>query len=378
MKTQTSVRERIEARENLLSPHAQRSGDSAGREITEFPSPLRTAFQRDRDRIVHSKAFRRLKHKTQVFVAPQGDHYVTRLTHTLEVSQIARTIARALNLNEDLTEAVSLAHDLGHTPFGHVGEDEVDRLVRGDGEPGSGFRHARQSLRVVDAVEKDGAGLNLTEEVREGIVSHSKPRGDFLSPGMVDGLSLEAQIVRISDAVAYLNHDLMDAFRAGVLSEEEVPADIFDVLGARHAQRIDRIVTDIVRKSWSATGEDGSAAGEHWSATGEEPSGGDPPVISMGSEVRHAVNDFRAFMFERVYVPEDISQQGRAARAIVRLLFGYYDDDPDEVPPEYRLRAASDRQAVVDYISGMTDHYAMRKAEALQPGISAPLNAGVS
>ena len=369
--TQTSVRERIEAREDLLSPHAQRSASTAGREITELPSPLRTEFQRDRDRIIHSMAFRRLKHKTQVFVAPQGDHYVTRLTHTLEVSQIARTIARALNLNEDLTEAIALGHDLGHTPFGHVGEDEVDRLVRGDGEPGSGFRHAGQSLRVVEALEKEGSGLNLTAEVRRGIASHSKPQGDFLSPGLVENLSLEAQIVRVSDAVAYLNHDLMDAFRAGVLDEKEVPRGVFDVLGTRHSHRIDRIVTDIVQHSRAAAGESGPAAGVDGVT-------GNPPIITMGAAVRQAVNDFRAFMFERVYVPQDVGEQGRSARAIVGLLFGYYSDNPDRVPPEYRLRAATGERAVIDYISGMTDHYAMRKAEVLQPGISGPLTTGVS
>ncbi len=308
-------------------------------------------------------AFRRLKHKTQVFVAPQGDHYVTRLTHTLEVSQIARTIARALNLNEDLTEAIALGHDLGHTPFGHVGEDEVDRLVRGDGEPGSGFRHARQSLRVVEALEKDGDGLNLTAEVRQGIASHSKPQGDFLSPDLIRDLHLEGQIVRVSDAVAYLNHDLMDAFRAGVIDEGQVPVGVFDVLGARHSQRIDRIVTDIVQHSSFAAGEDGTI--------------GDTPVITMGPTVRQAVNDFRAFMFKRVYVPEDVGEQGRSARAIVKLLFGYYSGNPGEIPPEYRLMAERDERAVVDYISGMTDHYAMRGGEILQPGISGPLKVGV-
>ena len=362
--SKTSVRERIEAREESLSIFARRSARSAGRKIPELPSPLRTDYQRDRDRIVHSKAFRRLKHKTQVFIAPLGDHYVTRLTHTLEVSQIARTIARALNLNEDLTEAISLGHDLGHTPFGHVGEDEVDRLLRGDAEPGSGFRHARQSLRVVDALEKEGAGLNLTSEVRQAIVSHSKPRGDFLSPDLVENLSLEGQVVRISDAVAYLNHDLMDAFRAGVVSREEVPSEVFDVLGTRHAQRVDRIVTDIVQSSWRTTGEDGLTGGK--------------PMIEMGPTVRRAVNIFRDFMFERVYVPADICAQGTAARAIVRVLFNHYFDNHDQIPTEYRTIAESDERAIVDYLSGMTDHYAIRKAEILEPGISDPLKVSVA
>ncbi len=364
VRSKTSVRERIEAREESLSIFARRSARSAGRRIPELPSPLRTDFQRDRDRIVHSKAFRRLKHKTQVFIAPLGDHYVTRLTHTLEVSQIARTIARALNLNEDLTEAISLGHDLGHTPFGHVGEDEVDRLLRGDAEPGSGFRHARQSLRVVDALEKEGAGLNLTSEVRQAIVAHSKPRGDFLSPDLVENLSLEGQVVRISDAVAYLNHDLMDAFRAGVVSREQVPSEVFDALGTRHAQRVDRIVTDIVQNSWRATGEDGLS--------------GEMPMIEMGPTVRRAVNIFRDFMFERVYVPADICDQGTAARAIVRVLFNHYFDNHDQIPAEYRAIAESDERAIVDYLSGMTDHYAIRKAEILKPGISDPLRVSVA
>ncbi len=359
----TSVRERLEERESALSPLALRSARSAGREMAEPPCPLRTEFQRDRDRIVHSKAFRRLKHKTQVFTAPLGDHYVTRLTHTLEVSQIARTIARALDLNEDLTEAISLGHDLGHTPFGHVGEDEVDRLVRGSGAPGTGFRHARQSLRVVEAVEKDGAGLNLTREVRDGIASHSKPRGDFLAPGMVSGLSLEAQVVRISDAVAYLNHDLADAFRAGVIRPAEVPAEVLGTLGARHSERIGAIVTDVVESSWAA------AAGS---------AGGVRPTIGMGPAVRSAVNAFRGFMFERVYMPEDAGPQGAAARRIVRLLFEHYSENPDLIPPEHRVRAESAQLAVIDYISGMTDNYAIRRAEELRGGISGPLLDGVS
>ncbi|MDP6403102.1 MAG: dNTP triphosphohydrolase, partial [SAR202 cluster bacterium] len=194
------VRRRLEEREEALSPYAARSSQSRGRGVSEDPSPIRTEYQRDRDRVIHSKAFRRLKHKTQVFGAPLGDHFVTRLTHTLEVTQISRTIARALNLNEDLAEAIGLGHDLGHTPFGHTGEDELNRL-----HP-KGFRHSQQSLRIVDQLEKEGEGLNLTWEVRQGIVSHSKPRGDFLDESLVDGLTLEGQVCRISDAVAYLNH----------------------------------------------------------------------------------------------------------------------------------------------------------------------------
>ena len=208
------VRLRLEEREEA-SPFAARVRASRGREVWEEPSPLRTDFQRDRDRVLHTNAFRRLKHKTQVFIAPLGDHYATRLTHTLEVSQIARTIVRALNLNEDLVEAISLGHDLGHTPFGHVGEEILDQLAP------MGFRHNHQSLRVVEVLEKEGLGLNLTWEVRQGIVSHSKPRGDFLNQGLARHLTLEAQVCRLADAVAYLNHDIGDAIRSGVLREED-------------------------------------------------------------------------------------------------------------------------------------------------------------
>ena len=190
---------------------------------------MRSEYQRDRDRILHTKAFRRLKHKTQVFIAPLGDHYATRLTHTLEVAQIARTITRALNLNEDLTEAIAMGHDLGHTPFGHVGEDELNDLYPG------GYKHSEQSLRIVDRLEKEGQGLNLTWEVRQGILRHSKPRGDFIGTESIDDLSLEAQICRISDAVAYLNHDLADAFRAGVLTQNRLPSQVAEVLGTTHA-----------------------------------------------------------------------------------------------------------------------------------------------
>ncbi|MBM3948767.1 MAG: deoxyguanosinetriphosphate triphosphohydrolase [SAR202 cluster bacterium] len=355
----TSVRHRLEEREETLSPYAARSRRSQGRVVPEEPSPLRTEFQRDRDRIIHSKAFRRLKHKTQVFIAPMGDHYVTRLTHTLEVSQIARTIARALDLNEDLTEAIALGHDLGHTPFGHVGEDELNKLYP------EGFRHAEQSLRVVDVVEKDGSGLNLTWEVRQGIVSHSKPRGDFLDRTMTEGLSLEGQVVRVSDAVAYLNHDLADAFRAGVLRESGLPPEVVEVLGRRHAQRIDTMVTDIVHHSWATSGLDGPP-----------PPGG--PVITMGTAVRSAVNVLRDFMFANVYIPEDKGEQGVAARNILRLLYRRYCANPDEIPQEYRLAHGTGQRAVADWVSGMTDRYAIRVAEELKSGIAVSLHKGVS
>ncbi len=345
------VRLRLEAREESLSPFAARSSRSLGRQKAEQPCPIRTDFQRDRDRIIHCKAFRRLKHKTQVFIAPLGDHYVTRLTHTLEVSQIARTIARALNLNEDLTEAIALGHDMGHTPFGHIGEDALDRL-----HPG-GFRHNQQSLRIVDQLENEGEGLNLTWEVRQGILQHSKPRGDFLDSGMVEGMTLEAQICRISDAVAYLNHDLADAFRAGVLRQDSVPSEVAKVLGTRHSQRVNTMVTDITRSSWAATGLDGESPGNL-------------PVITMSAKVREAVNALREFMFERVYIPADRSEIGQSARRIVRLLYAYYNENRDMIPEEYAQRSRSESQAVVDYVSGMTDNYALRMAEQIEPGVT--------
>lgn len=312
---------------------------------------MRTEFQRDRDRIIHSKAFRRLKHKTQVFIAPLGDHYVTRLTHTLEVSQIARTITRALNLNEDLAEAIALGHDMGHTPFGHIGEDELNRL-----HP-QGFRHSQQSLRIVEQLEKDGKGLNLTWEVRHGIVSHSKPRGDFLGQRTSDRLTLEGQVCRISDAVAYLNHDLADAFRSGVVSERDLPVELLEVLGRRHSERIDTMITDVVESSWDVVGL-------------ESASGCAAPLITMSSSIRQAINNLREFMFSEVYLNQDRELEGQTARRVMRLLYFYYDDHRQEIPAEYGLRSRSEDRAVVDYISGMTDQYALRMAENIQPGIA--------
>jgi dGTPase len=286
-----------------------------------------------------------------VFGAPLGDHFVTRLTHTLEVTQISRTIARALNLNEDLAEAIGLGHDLGHTPFGHTGEDELNRL-----HP-KGFRHSQQSLRIVDQLEKEGEGLNLTWEVRQGIVSHSKPRGDFLDQGLVDGLTLEGQVCRISDAVAYLNHDLADAFRAGILDEEGLPPEVGRVLGTRHSERINTMVTDIVTSSWAVSG-----------LSGAEPQG--PPSMSMSLVVRQTMNALREFMFRNVYEPEEKGEEGQAARRIVRLLYEHFNENRTEIPPEYGPRSRSEDDAVVDYISGMTDQYAIRVAEKIRPGIA--------
>ena len=298
-----------------------------------------------------ANSFRRLKHKTQVFIAPLGDHYVTRLTHTLEVAQIARTISRALDLNEDLTEAIALGHDLGHTPFGHVGEDVVNRL-----HP-EGFRHANQSIRIVERLEKGGRGLNLTQQVRQGIALHSKPRGDFFGNSVPQGLSLEGQVCRLADAVAYLNHDLADAFRSGLLDRGDLPPRAVRVLGARHSQRIHTMVADVVESSWRVMRQEGL----------------DPvrtPAIQMSGPVREALNELRDFMFERVYLVEDSSQEAAAARRIVTLLYRHVDDNRGAIPKEY-----SDEQlAVVDYIAGMTDQYAIRMADQIEPGIAGPFD----
>jgi len=345
------IRLSLEENENLLSCHAIKSSKSRGRLISEDKSNLRTEFQRDRDRIVHSKAFRRIKHKTQVFIAPQGDHYVTRLTHTLEVSQIARTIARSLRLNEDLTEAISLGHDMGHTPFGHIGEDELGKLCS------NGFRHNRQSLRIVDRLEKEGKGLNLTWEVRQGILHHSKPEGDFLSPDLVSDLTLEGQIVRISDAIAYLNHDLLDAYRAGIISETSLPKSVTSVIGYAHSQRVNNMIVDVVQRF-------------HESLQQEDPDG--QLVISMSDDTRDAMNELREFMFENVYRPEDVGDEGQCAREIIRLLFHHYSSNKDEIPKEYEVRSESEDQAVVDYISGMTDQFAIRAADRISPGVAKP------
>jgi dGTPase len=349
------IRQRLEQLEEGLSPYASRSRHSLGRERPEPPSPLRTEFQRDRDRIIHSNAFRRLKHKTQVFIAPTGDHYVTRLTHTLEVAQVGRTIARALNLNEDLVEAMALGHDLGHTPFGHAGEEALDQLCD------DGFAHSAQSLRLVEQLEKDGQGLNLTWEVRQGIAFHSKPQGDFLDPDRVDALTLEAQICRVSDAVAYLNHDIADAVRAGILTVADLPEESRRVLGEAPSQIIDTLVTELVRDSWVASGQ------------GEPPPGTGPitrPVISLSPPVRQAMNQLRDFMFQKVYLPISRSEETELAREMVRVLYRRLVTHPDEVPPVYFLHEETPERAAIDYLAGMTDHYAIRLAEQLRPGIS--------
>jgi dGTPase len=336
------IRENIEEREESLSPHAVRSKNSRGRQKAEDPDPIRTAFQRDRDRIIHAKAFRRLKHKTQVFIAPRGDHYVTRLTHTLEVSQIARTLARSLNLNEDLTEAIAMGHDLGHTPFGHIGEEVLNDLFI------KGFRHNEQSLRVVDVLENEGRGLNLSEEVRDGILHHSKSTEKILEGWEKMG-TFEGELCRIADSIAYINHDIDDAIRAGIIKGEELPESASVVLGNSRRKRINTMVLDIIEQSWAFGGK----------TTGE-------PVISMSEPVRQATNILRDFLFDRVYIPNDDREESRKARQTVRFLYEYFSNNHDQLPPEYLAYSDDPEQRVVDYISGMTDQYATDLAEKLR------------
>ncbi len=343
MISRLDIRHRIEEREEELSPYAVKSRLSRDRLKYEEPSPVRTAFQRDRDRIIHSKAFRRLKHKTQVFIAPLGDHYVTRLTHTLEVSQIARTIARALNLNEDLTEAIALGHDLGHTPFGHVGEDVLNELF------GEGFRHNEQSLRVVDLLEKDGQGLNLTWEVRDGILNHSKTRKNILGEDLERPDTLEGRVCMIADAIAYINHDIGDALRAGIITESDLPAGPISVLGRSHSQRINTMVSDVIVCSWAATGD----------------SRAEPHTISMSHHILEATNALRDFLFDRVYNVRSAQEEAEKARDVLRLLYRYFSEHEDKLPAEYRRGGDEAERKVVDYIAGMTDQYTLRMAEEL-------------
>jgi dGTPase len=343
---QPNIRQLTEEREEELSPHAVRSKLSRGRTRYEEPCPIRTAYQRDRDRIIHCKSFRRLKHKTQVFIAPLGDHYVTRLTHTLEVSQIARTIARALNLNEDLTEAIALGHDLGHTPFGHVGEDILNELYP------QGFRHNEQSLRIVDFLENDGQGLNLTWEVRDGIVNHSKTGAEnIFGEGWGEVNTLEGEVVKISDIVAYINHDIGDAIRASIITERDLPLDAIKVLGLAHSQRINAMVCDII---------DNSREVRYCDIIKER------PAIKMSPEVLAAADTLRGFLFERVYNLRSAQEETEKAREVVRSLYQYFNEHEDLLPAEYRLHSDTTERRVVDYIAGMTDQYAMRLAEDIR------------
>ena len=351
------VRQRLEQREQLLSPFASRSTEAVRAAPEEGdPSPVRTAFQRDRDRIIHTNSFRRLKHKSQTFVAPVGDHFTTRLTHVIEVSQIGRTIARGLNLNEDLVEAIGLGHDLGHTPFGHIGEAALNKMLTG------GFHHSRQSVRLVTLLEKDGKGLNLTGHVIDGIRDHSKPEGEFLSREAVARLSLEAQVVRISDVLAYLAHDILDALRSDFIRLEDLPADAIEVLGERHSQRVNTVVEDVIESSWDCTGEAVAGAGPA--------SEDNKPWIRMSDELGKIVTGLRVFMFERFYHPISSSVQGRKAAAVVDLLFEHFNRKPEAMPAWLRELSESTERAAADYVCGMTDNFALNMAERINPGVT--------
>lgn len=327
----TNAREKREALESvIISDRGVKAANSKGREAVEKESDVRTCFQRDVDRIIHSKSFRRLMHKTQVFLHPEGDHYRTRLTHTIEVARIARTIARALELNEDLTEAIALGHDLGHTPFGHAGERALDAVLEDEG----GFKHADQSLRVVDRIEKDGKGLNLTYEVRNGIKMHTSSR-------MPE--TLEGQIVRIADRAAYINHDVDDAVRAGILQESQIPEEIKCALGDNYSERIDTIIKDLVMTS----------------ATGDR--------IQMSPSISFVFDSFHSFMFENVYTNMRAKSEERKVFGVLSGIFEYYVNNPDKLPADFLRMAEEDglRRVVADYVSGMTDKYAMAQYSEL-------------
>ncbi len=332
-----SIREILEEKEEkILAPYAARSRASRGRLHPEREDDTRPAFQHDRDRIIHSKSFRRLKHKTQVFLSPAGDHYRTRLTHTLEVSQIARTISKALGLNEDLTEAIALGHDLGHTPFGHAGESVLNRIVAG------GFRHYEQSLRVVDKLERDGRGLNLTFEVRDGILKHSKGLGDII-PTEKDQVpaTLEGQVVRIADVVAYINHDLDDALRSGIIKMSDVPEDILKGLGATHSSRINTLVVDIIQ-----TCRDQDAV----------------TMIRFSRGVEDLALALRSFLYEKVYKSPPVVSDFNKASKILEDLFAYFMEDTSRLPSDRDGKISEDpyERRVCDFIAGMTDPYALQ------------------
>ncbi len=321
-----NVRDWLSEREQLLlSPYATRTDMSRGREVPMEPCPMRSEFQRDRDRIIHCQSFRRLMYKTQVFLAPAGDHYRTRLTHTLEVTQIARIMARALRLNEDLTEAAALGHDLGHTPFGHAGENALRECYDPD------FAHYSQSLRVVEKLEKDGRGLNLCWEVRDAIVNHT---------GSSVAATPEGQLIKFADRIAYINHDIDDAIRAGILKKEDLPAELTDVLGDTHSGRINTMVSSVLSAS------------------------ADSCTISMTEDVQKATDGLRKFLFENVYYNPVAKGEEQKSRELVCTLFEYYVKNPDRLPDRYRRRIGTEEgetveRGVADFISGMTDRYAI-------------------
>lgn len=326
-----NIREEQEKREHLIfSPYASFSDESRGRDRDEEPCPMRTIYQRDRDRIIHCKTFRRLKHKTQVFLAPEGDHYRTRLTHTLEVAQIARSIARALNLNEDLTEAIALGHDLGHTPFGHAGERTLNSLCP------MGFAHYKQSIRVVEFLEKDGQGLNLTWEVRDGILNHRTSGNPS---------TLEGKAVRLSDKIAYINHDIDDGIRAGILKESDIPSEYTDVLGNSTKERLNTMISDIIMNSIGKND------------------------LVMSEPVRKAMTELRKFMFESLYLNPTAKSEEAKADKLITELYRYYVANTDKLPDTYKrfITEFDERpeQVVCDYIAGMSDQYSISKFQEI-------------
>jgi dGTPase len=335
------IRKMLEEREErFLSPYAQLSSRTRGRALAEEECSIRPAFQHDRDRIIHSKSFRRLKHKTQVFLIPGGDHYRTRLTHTLEVSQIARTMAKALCLNEELTEAIALGHDLGHTPFGHAGEEILNAICPG------GFHHSAQSLRVVDLLENDGKGLNLTFEVRDGILKHSKGKGDLISedPTYMP-ITYEGRVVRMADIIGYVNHDLDDAIRAELISPDDIPRDCVEVLGNSHGQRIDTMVRDIL----------------------EQAVGSEPLKIGLGEKRLEATVKLRDFLYERVYDLPQVHGDFVKSAKIIRELYAYFLENKEEFQKEAGETFAHEplERSIADFIAGMTDRYAFKLYEKI-------------
>ena len=329
------VREVTENSEaSVLCRFASHSKDSKGRRIVEEPCPVRTIFQVDRDRILHSKAFRRLKYKTQVFLAPEGDHYRTRLTHTLEVSQVARTMARALQLNEDLTEAIALGHDLGHTPFGHAGERALAGLLP------AGFHHVNQSLRVVEVLEKNGAGLNLSWEVRDGILRHSKGRGALMGlKAEALPATLEGQLVRLSDVIAYVNHDLDDAIRGGLINRDDVPLPLRRALGEHSSQRLNTMITDLIETTLT----------------------GNYATVQLSPAITQHIVALRDWLYANVYRAKAVEDEFRKASRVLRELFTYFSTNPEELTACGGRREQGDsiETSVTDFLAGMTDRYAM-------------------
>jgi dGTPase len=349
-KSPQHIRERLEAEEyTRLSPLAARAAE-ATRPRQEDESPLRTAFQRDRDRVIHSKSFRRLKHKTQVFIGPIGDHYRTRLTHTLEMAQIARTISRALRMNEDVTEAIALANDLGHTPFGHAGEDALRHVF----DPG--FKHNHQSLRIVDYLANNGAGLNLTNEVRHALVTSTPVKERLSAEGRGRG-SIESKIVKLADTIAYINHDTDDAIRARIITREDVPADVVEALGPTNSRRINSLVTDIIEQNWDLAypGPDLATQDRH------------DVELKISPHIEEAADTLKKFLYLRVYIGSEAKAEVNKVNHLISTLFDYFCSHIEELPPELKVNPRNEpvERLVADYVAGMTDRFAIAAFDRL-------------